>query len=171
MISRLRLRRQIDFRQIRTAICGALARLLAPPRRDLGVDLSSAPFICVAAMSSGYPPCLSRVCKFFASFSKSMLERSTRPPASSPSMMGAVIAMPSIFSSKSASIFADTAEMSTGPSFPRSASARTCSVATGLRYGAARSSGSNRVRCLFRSAQCQSCKAATKSPSSTQTIK
>ena len=74
-----------------------------------------------------------RLANSLASFSKSMADRSTRPPASSPSMIGAVIATPSIFSSSSASIFAETAEMSTGPSLPRIASARTCSVATGFK--------------------------------------
>ena len=58
-------------------------------------------------------------------------------------MMGAVMATPSIFASSSASIFAETAEMSTGPSLPRMASERTWSVATGFRKGAARSSGSS----------------------------
>src|SRR5262249_35026148 len=63
------------------------------------------------------------------------------PAGLSPSMIGAVIATPSIFSSRSASIFADTADMSTGPRFPRSASARTSSVSRGLRFGAGPAAG------------------------------
>jgi hypothetical protein len=43
-------------------------------------------------------------------------------------MIGAVMATPSILASSKASIFAETAEMSTGPSLPRVASARTCNV-------------------------------------------
>jgi hypothetical protein len=48
-------------------------------------------------------------------------------------MIGAVIATLSTLASRRASIFPDNAEMSTGPSLPLIASARTWRAATGLR--------------------------------------